>query len=77
LVRREAVEPFDHRNLNTDLEAFRRLVPTTENLALEIARRLRAAWPRTFPSGAPRLEKIRIAETARNIFEVYESSERA
>jgi 6-pyruvoyltetrahydropterin/6-carboxytetrahydropterin synthase len=77
VVHQHAIRPFDHRNLNADVEAFREVVPTTENLALEILRRLRAAWPQAFPAGWPRLEKIRIAETDRNIFEVYENSEYA
>ncbi len=77
LVCEQVVKPFDHRNLNTDVEAFRELVPTTENLALEIHRRLAAAWTQVFPQGWPKLEKIRIAETGRNIFEVHASSENA
>jgi len=46
------------------------VVPTSENLAGEICRRLKHDWKSAFPSGWPKLEKIRIAETARNIFEV-------
>jgi 6-pyruvoyltetrahydropterin/6-carboxytetrahydropterin synthase len=70
LVEREVLAPFDHRNLNRETAAFRELVPTTENLAREICRRLKRAWPAVFPGPWPRLEKIRIAETARNIFEI-------
>jgi 6-pyruvoyltetrahydropterin/6-carboxytetrahydropterin synthase len=66
LVKRIVIEPFDHRNLNEEVSEFGSLVPTTENLAVVIDQRLRAAWP----AGFPRLEKIRIAETERNIFEV-------
>jgi hypothetical protein len=36
----------------------------------ENARRLQAAWGKAFPDGGPRLERICIAETPRNIFEV-------
>lgn len=68
LVRREIVEPFDHRNLNADVPAFQSMVPTSENVAVEAARRLRAAW--TF-GDSPALEKIRVHETRRNIFELY------
>jgi len=70
LVARQVLAPFDHRNLNADVEAFSSVVPTSENLAEEILRRLTASWPSAFPGAWPKLEKIRIAETARNIFEV-------
>lgn len=71
LVRERVLEAFDHRNLNTQVEEFRGdLVPTTENLARVIRQRLSAAWPQAFPGGWPRLKKIRIAETERNIFEL-------
>jgi len=70
LMAREVLGPFDHRNLNADIEAFRELTPTSENLAVEICRRLKRAWPQAFPGEWPKLEKVRIAETARNIFEI-------
>lgn len=70
LVKREVLAEFDHRNLNSDSEAFRSLVPTTENLAFEIGRRLKQSWRKAFPGEWPRLENIRIAETERNIFDV-------
>jgi 6-pyruvoyltetrahydropterin/6-carboxytetrahydropterin synthase len=70
LVRAEVLEPFDHKNLNEEVDAFRDVVPTTENLGLEIYRRLKRNWRSAFPSGCPALEKVRIAETPRNIFEV-------
>ena len=70
LVRRQVLAPFDHRNMNAEVPAFERLVPTSENLGLEICRRLKTSWKEVFPGEWPRLEKIRIAETPRNIFEV-------
>ncbi len=70
LVRPLIVDAFDHRYLNAEVDAFRETVPTSENLAREIWSRLEHDWARAFPSGAPRLEKVRIAETERNIFEV-------
>jgi hypothetical protein len=39
-------------------------------VAVEICRRLKSHWPEAFPGAWPKLEKIRIAETDRNIFEV-------
>jgi 6-pyruvoyltetrahydropterin/6-carboxytetrahydropterin synthase len=78
LVQREVVRPFDHRNLNREVAVFAgvaptwvpTLVPTSENLGLEICRRLKRNWKQVFPGEWPKLEKIRIGETARNIFEV-------
>jgi 6-pyruvoyltetrahydropterin/6-carboxytetrahydropterin synthase len=70
LVRREVLTPFEHRNLNLEVERFAREVPTSENLAREICRRLKGNWKETFPGEWPKLEKIRVGETARNIFEI-------
>ena len=70
LVGREVVRPFDHRNLNREVAEFAGVVPTSENLAIEICRRLKRNWKQVFPGDWPRLEKIRIGETPRNIFEV-------
>ncbi|MGA7884228.1 MAG: 6-carboxytetrahydropterin synthase [Acidobacteriaceae bacterium] len=61
-VGREVLEPFDHQNLNT-VEAFRNRVPTTENLCIEIEKRLRGAL-----RGDLSL-KVRVEETAKNFFE--------
>ena len=70
MVEAEVLSRFDHRNLNVELPEFDLVVPTSENLGLEIDRRLRSRWHAVFSGEWPRLEKIRIAETARNIFEV-------
>jgi 6-pyruvoyltetrahydropterin/6-carboxytetrahydropterin synthase len=61
-VEREVIEPFDHKYFNEDVEAFRKHVPTTENICIEIYNRLRH-----FP--AARLERVRVEETGRNSFE--------
>jgi 6-pyruvoyltetrahydropterin/6-carboxytetrahydropterin synthase len=66
--------PFRYHNLNEEVAAFRETVPTTENLGTEVDRRLRAGWRETFPSGEPRLEKVRIWETERNICEIAQES---
>jgi len=70
LAEKVVIRAFDHRNLNTEVAAFRDCVPTTENLGREILRRLEQAWTSEFPGPWPVLEKIRIAETERNIFEI-------
>ena len=61
-VERQVLDPFDHKSLNEDVPVFRETVPTTENLCLEIFRRLK-----TFPRA--RLERIRVEETGNNTFE--------
>ena len=70
LVDEQVLRPFDHRNLNEEVPEFQNAVPTTENLANEIFRRLHVHWKSAFPGGGPVLEKVSIAETPRNIFEV-------
>lgn len=56
------VEAFDHKYLNEEIAEFQRAVPTTENLAREIFRRLKG-----FP--AAKLERVAIEETSKNSFE--------
>jgi 6-pyruvoyltetrahydropterin/6-carboxytetrahydropterin synthase len=70
LVEQQVMAPFDHRNLNLDGNAFELVVPTSENLAVEICRRLQAKWSTVLPGELPQLEQVRIAETDRNIFVV-------
>ena len=61
-VERQVLEEFDHKSLNEDVAAFRERVPTTENLCIEIFRRLKS-----FPKA--KLERIRVEETGNNSFE--------
>jgi 6-pyruvoyltetrahydropterin/6-carboxytetrahydropterin synthase len=61
-IAREVLESFDHANLNEQITAFEHQVPTTENVCVEISRRLEK-----FP--AARLERVRIEETSNNTFE--------
>ncbi len=60
--------PFDHRNLNLDGEAFRKRVPTTENLCIEIFDRLEGKLSDEIPAGV-RLARVRLEETSLNFFE--------
>lgn len=66
-VHRHVISVFDHRDMNTDVEGFRG-VPTTENLAIEVARRLEAGWDEAFAELT--LDRIWIQETPRNTFEL-------
>jgi 6-pyruvoyltetrahydropterin/6-carboxytetrahydropterin synthase len=61
-VENEVLQAFDHRSLNEEVPVFRQQVPTTENLCMEIYRRLRA-----FPKA--KLERVRVEETNNNSFE--------
>lgn len=61
-VEREVLEPFDHKNLNEEIPAFRERVPTTENLCIEVYNRLR-------PFPGARLKRVRLEETGLNTFE--------
>ena len=54
----EIVAPMDHRFLNYEVSPFDRVVPTAENIAREIWRRL---YPRLASSGA-KLSKVRLFE---------------
>lgn len=55
ILNREIVEPFDHRHLNHEVAPFDRIVPTTENIAMEMWQRLRPILPA--------LHTIRLYET--------------
>jgi 6-pyruvoyltetrahydropterin/6-carboxytetrahydropterin synthase len=61
-VNEQVIEPFDHRSLQDEVPAFRVAVPTTENLCIEIFRRLKI-----FPKA--KLEAVRVEETSNNSFE--------
>jgi 6-pyruvoyltetrahydropterin/6-carboxytetrahydropterin synthase len=69
LVDKCIVNQFEHRDLNTEVPEFAQRVPTSENLVNVIEERLKANWTSYFPSPWPRLEKIRLRETQRNLFE--------
>lgn len=63
LVNEHVLEKFDHRNLNVDVEEFRTLIPTAENIAVVIYRLLR-------PHIAEQNDLfIRLFETPRNYVE--------
>jgi 6-pyruvoyltetrahydropterin/6-carboxytetrahydropterin synthase len=59
ILNREVVTPYDHRFLNYEAPPFDRIVPTTENIACEIWRRLEAP----LGGAARRLHSIRLFET--------------
>ena len=66
---REVLERFDHKHLNLDVDAFRNLVPTAENLCIEIYKLLRTNLEVSNGARSARLERIRLEETNSNFFE--------
>lgn len=66
IIEDEVVEPMDHRFLNYEVPPFDSIVPTTENVAGEIWRRLDAK----VKTGRARLSRIRLWETADLFVEV-------
>src|SRR5947209_8535157 len=58
VLNREVVDPMDHRFLNYEVPPFDKVVPTVENVAVEI-------WDRLEPQfrGPTRLTNVRLYET--------------
>ncbi|MBS1854732.1 MAG: 6-carboxytetrahydropterin synthase [Acidobacteria bacterium] len=59
ILNREIVEPYDHRFLNYEVPPFDREVPTTENIARDIWRRLEGR----LSDGSKQLHAVRVYET--------------
>jgi len=66
IMNREVLEAFDHRHLNYEVPEFKQQIPTTENLAIAIWRRLEGKLDR----GA-RLYRVRVYENDDLFAEVY------
>lgn len=63
IVQEEVTERYDHRNLNLDLEEFKNLNPTAENIAVVIWNRLKSKLDARYELS------IRLYETERNFVE--------
>lgn len=63
-VEKQVLEDFDHKSFNEDVPIFRHVVPTTENICIEIFQRLKS-----FPKA--KLERVRVEETGNNSFEYF------
>ena len=59
VIQQAVIDPMDHRFLNHEVPPFNKIVPTAENVAAEIWRRLEPH----FQSGPARLSNIRLYET--------------
>jgi 6-pyruvoyltetrahydropterin/6-carboxytetrahydropterin synthase len=59
LIQQTVIDPMDHRFLNYEVPPFDQVVPTTENVATEIWRRLEPH----FKAGRAHLNNVRLYET--------------
>jgi 6-pyruvoyltetrahydropterin/6-carboxytetrahydropterin synthase len=59
ILNREVVGPYDHRFLNHEVPPFDRVIPTPENIAIDIWNRLRPH----FSGARGRLHGVRVYET--------------
>ena len=59
ILNREVIAPFDHRFLNYEVEPFDRVIPTLENIAIDIWRRLVP----NFQTARGRLRSVRLYAT--------------
>ncbi len=57
ILESEVVSVYDHRHLNLEVPDFAHTIPTTENIAIAIWRRLQGKIPNA------RLERVRVYET--------------
>lgn len=63
IIREEVTHRFDHKNLNLDVDDFKNLIPTAENIAY-------VAWHRIRDKLDPKYDlHITLFETERNIIE--------
>ena len=60
VINREVVDPMDHRFLNHEVPPFDRVIPTPENIAAEIWKRLE---PQLLSAATRRLHSVRLYET--------------
>ncbi|WP_115882249.1 6-pyruvoyl trahydropterin synthase family protein [Lutibacter oceani] len=64
LIKKHVLDKFDHKNLNLDVEEFKNLNPTAENIAIVIFKILRPFIEENYEL------KIKLYETPRNFVEV-------
>ncbi len=64
IIKEEVEDPFDHKNLNVEVEEFKSLNPTVENIAIVIWNKLRKRLDNKFEIS------VKLYETPRN-FVVY------
>lgn len=75
IVQEHVLDRLDHAHLNLDVDMFRAVIPTTENLCVEIYKLLSEKIRP--PQGGPWLRRVRVEETSSNYFEYEEVHPRA
>jgi len=60
VIERKVLAAYDHRHLNLEVPEFVGRIPTTENIAIAIWRRLE---PAVTAAGGPQLDRVRVYET--------------
>jgi len=60
VIEREVLEAYDHRHLNLEVPEFAQTIPTTENIAIAVWKRLEAP---VAAAGGAQLSRVRVYET--------------
>jgi 6-pyruvoyltetrahydropterin/6-carboxytetrahydropterin synthase len=60
VIEREVLEAYDHRHLNLEVPEFAEIIPTTENIAIAVWKRLEAP---VAAAGGAQLSRVRVYET--------------
>ena len=71
ILEENVLDVYDHRLLNREVPPFDRVVPTVENIAIDIWRRIEADID---PAGRVRLQSVRVHET-NELFVEYRGEE--
>ena len=71
ILNHEVIDPLDHRFLNREVPPFDRVIPTAENIAVEIWKRLAKA----IPPGQATLHSVRLYETSDLYVEYFGDAE--
>ena len=66
IIRTEIIDFFDHKNLNLDIDAFREINPTVENIAVFIFKTIKNKLPTEYQLS------VKLYETENNIAEVQD-----
>jgi 6-pyruvoyltetrahydropterin/6-carboxytetrahydropterin synthase len=69
LVETRILSRLGHRDLAAEAPDIAGSIPTSENLAAGIRASLQAHWHESFPGREPRLDRVRLYETPRNVFD--------
>jgi len=67
IIKEFVVEPLDHKNLNLDVPFLQGILPSTENMAIEIWDIIKSP----IAKAGGELAKIKLVETENNFVEYY------